>query len=147
MLMTIVMVLMTIYIIIPMVLTGYLFGIFLLQSSPMKLSDLRKLLGLFYRAPVFWLYINQVLAGSLRPITNSFFSKSGHYIVSPTILSFCFLQITIIFQIMTSAWQSKCSSNFEFIANAVFNARNKEEEYYFYVGKICGVNPWNPESS
>ena len=141
MLMTIVMVLMTIYIIIPMVLTGYLFGIFLLQSSPMKLSDLRKLLGLFYRATVFWLYINQVLAGSLRPIANNFFSKSGHYIVSSTILFFCFLQITIIFQIMTSAWQSKCSSNFEFIANAVFNARNKEEEYYFYVGKICGVNP------
>jgi hypothetical protein len=130
-----------------MVLTGYLFGIFLLKSNPMKFSDLRKLLGLFYGTPVLWIYINQVLAGSLRPITRSFFSKSGHYIVSHTILSFCLLTIAIIFQILTSSWQSKCFPYFgeHFIASAVCNAQNEQGEYYYYVREIGGINPWNPE--
>ena len=147
MFMSILMVLMTIYITIPMVIIGYLFGLFLLQSNSMKVSDLRKLLGLFYGTTVFWLYSNQVLAGSLQPITSNFFSKSGHYIVSYAILAFCLLMIAIIFQILISSWQLKGSPYFgeHFIASAVCNAQNEQGEYYCYVREIGGIIPWNPE--
>jgi hypothetical protein len=140
--------LMALYIIIPMVLMGYISGIFLLKSGPMNFSDLRKLLGLFFGIAVLWIYIKQVADESLRPIIENLFSISGHFIVSDVILSFYLLILSIIFQILINPWKlSKCFPYFleHSIADNIRNAQIEEGEYYFYVGKIIKTNPWDSE--
>ncbi|MCC5465389.1 hypothetical protein [Pelosinus baikalensis] len=140
--------LMTLYIIIPIILMGYISGVFLLKSGPMKFSDLRRLLGLFFGITILWLYVEQVVSGSLRLLTKNFFSLSGHFMVSEATLSFCLFIILIVFQILINPWKlSICFPNFleHSIAGNVCNAQNEEGEYYFYVGKIITTNPCDSE--
>jgi hypothetical protein len=135
--------LMTLYIIIPIILMGYISGIFLLKSGPMKVFDLRRLLGLFFEITVLWIYVEQVVSGSLRLLIENLFSLSGHFMVSEAILSFCLLILSIIFYIIINLW--KLSMYFpcfleHSVSNNFRNAQIEEGEYYFYVEKNIQIN-------
>ena len=144
--------LMTLYIIVPIVLMGHISGIFLLKSGPMKISDLRRLLGLFFEITVLWIYIELVVSGSLQLLTRNLFSLSGHFMVSEAIVSFCLLIIPVIFQILINHWKLlTCFPYFleHSITGNVRNAQSEEGEYYFYVRKIVkdiSCDPEYPES-
>jgi hypothetical protein len=124
--MFILMLLMIFYITIPMILIGVLFGIFLLQASPMRLSDLRNLLG-FYRSRSTLVIIEQVVNRDLEPRIENLLSISGHYIVSHMILSYYLLLLSVFLQLLP--WKSKCFPYFNehFILANVSNAQNEEE--------------------
>jgi len=135
--------LMTFYITIPLILIGFIFGIFLLQASPMRLSDLRNLLG-FYRSHSTLVIIEQFVNRDIEPRIENLLSISGHYIVSHMILSFYLLLLSVFLQLLTSPWKSRCFPYFNehFILANVGNAQNEEEENYggiyyyrFYSGR------------
>ena len=129
---------------------GYISGISLLKSGPMKFSDLRTLLKMFFGVTVLWIYIELVVSGSLRLLTKNLFSLSGHFMVSEAILSFCLLIIPIIFQILINPWKLlTCFPYFleHSITGNACNAQSEEGEYYFYVGKIIKNILCNPEYS
>jgi hypothetical protein len=128
-------VLITLYIIIPITLMGYVSGIFLLQSGPMKFSDLQDLLGLFFGTAIFWIYIKQIVSGCLRLVTENLFAISGHYMVSDAILLFCLLLLSVIFQIFTNPWNLRCfPRSIGHFGVSIRNAQEEEEEHndHFY---------------
>lgn len=140
--------LMTLYITMPVILMGYISGVFLLKSGPMKFSDLQSLLGLFFEIIGLWIYVQQVVSQNLRILIENLFSLSGHFIVSEAILSFCLLVGSIVFRIVMNPW--KLSVCFPYllehtIASNVHYAQSEEGESYFYVGKIIKISPFNPE--
>lgn len=123
--------LMALYIIVPIVISGYVIGIFLFKSDPMRLADLRKLLGLFFSIALIGIFIQQTIDESLRLITENLFSLSGHYVIFDAILSFYLLILLIIFQILTHPWKSRrffCFVGY-FISNDIQNAQRKEEKH------------------
>ncbi len=137
-----------IYITFPIILTGYLSGIFLCKSGPMKSSDLRILLGLFFGIAILWIYIKQVFSETIQPITENLFSIASHYMVSWEILSFCLLILSaIIVQLLVNLGKSKRFPFFmvHSITGNVCNAQNEEGEYYIYVKHIVQIGPCNPE--
>ena len=140
--------LMILYIFIPIILMGYISGIFLLKSGPMKFSDLRRLLGLFFGIPVLWLYVEQVISGSLQFSTKNLFSLSGHFMLSEAILYFYRWMRTTIFQSIINPWNLSKSFPY-FLEHSITgngsNAQSEEGEYYFYVQKIIKTNKCGQE--
>lgn len=122
--------LMAIYIIVPITITGYVFGVFLFESGPMRLADLRNLLGLFFSIALIKIFIQQSIE-SFHSITDNLFSLSGHYVISDAILSL-YLLIFLILLIQTQPWKSRCFPCFigHFTSNNTQNAQMKKEEHY-----------------
>ena len=123
--------LMAIYIIVPITITGYVFGVFLFEAGSMRLADLRKLLGLFFSIALITIFIQQSIDDSFYSITDNLFSLSGHYVISDAILSL-YLLIFLILLIETQSWKSRCFPCFieHFTSNDTQNAQMKEEEHY-----------------
>jgi len=142
----ILMLLLTIYIMLPVVLTSFLFGGFLINPGSMKFCDLRNLLGLFFETIVLWIFADRTLCGSLQTIQGGLFSKSGHYIVAQGIRSFGLVLVANILQLLTDLYESRRipSVDEHFITTAFCHAyQNIQEEFYYYVEKIDGVSPRN----
>ena len=123
--------LLAIYIIVPTIITGYVFGIFLFKSGSMKFADLRKLLGLFFSMLLISAFIRHTIDESLRPIIENLFSLSGHYMISEAILSL-YLLILLILLVLTQPWKSRCFPYIvgHFTSNDIQNAHRKEEKHY-----------------
>ncbi len=123
--------LMAIYIIVPITITGYVFGVFLFEAGSMRLADLRNLLGLFFSIVLLTIFIQQSIEEGFHSITDSLFSLSGHYMISEAILSL-YLLIILILLIKTQPWKSRCFPCFigQFTSNDIQNAQMKEEDHY-----------------
>lgn len=100
--------LMAIYIIVPITIIGFVFGVFLFESGSMRPADLRKLLGLFFSIVLTTILIQQTIDEGFHFITDKLFSLSGHYVMSDAILSL-YLLILLILLIEIQPWKSRCS--------------------------------------
>lgn len=138
---------MTLYITLPILFSGYLFGIFLFQAGSMKYADLQKLLGLFFRVAVLWAYIESVAAGNPSLAIVSLFSLSGHYMVSAAIPCFSLFIMTIILAALIHPWDSTNFPGFfeHFTPDHASNAQKEEGERYFYDEKNLQRHSYVPE--
>ncbi|TWH46236.1 hypothetical protein Salpa_2203 [Sporomusa sp. KB1] len=121
--------LMAIYIIVPIRITGYVFGVFLCKLGPMRIGDLRKLLGLFFPIVLISILIRQTIDKSLHHLTDNFFSLSGHYIISDAIF-LVYLLILLILLILNQPWNSRYFlPRWAFYLHDIQNAQRKEAEH------------------
>lgn len=125
-----------------MALIGYIVGFFLFVTGPMKFSDLRPLLGLFFACTIMLYEIIPRLIGKCPPFTESLFSLSGHYIISAVILSVCLFALSLFSRslVYIYLWVAECFPIFTKKHILIAHRENKEGEHndIFYSGRIAG---------
>jgi len=128
-----------------MVMIGYISGFFLFVTGPMKFSDLRPLLGLFFVCTIMLYEFIPRLIAKYPPSIESLFSVSGHYIIFTTILSVCLLALSLFFsnQVYVYFWVAECFSIFTKKHILTANRENEEGEHndIFYYSRIASW--WN----